>query len=259
MQLNAKSQSKPLRGASRNGRVDIQAVKQAAAERWPEILAAVVGVDPALLDGKHHPCPRCAGTDRFRMLDGQDGALFCNQCFSKKNGDGIAAVQWLGGCSFPKAARMVADYLGIKPTSGNSNGATHKKNGQQPKHKKKAGRTFGSPELALDELDKWMVVAGNGKRVAKWSYRDKTGNVETWVVRYDLPTPEGEKQKKTFRPISKHEGRWQAGDPPGQFLPIDECLRIADLLCSSLEYAHQYTVHRDVKPENIMIAPDGGL
>lgn len=38
---------------------------------WERILAAA-GVDPEILDGNHHPCPVCGGTDRFRF-DNKNG------------------------------------------------------------------------------------------------------------------------------------------------------------------------------------------
>lgn len=93
---------------------DIDAVRSAAESRWKQILPTVGGVDASLLDGGHHPCPKCGGTDRFRMIDEAAGALLCGQCFAQKNGDGFAAVQWLTGCTFPEAIAKIADHLGIQ-------------------------------------------------------------------------------------------------------------------------------------------------
>lgn len=42
-------------------------------------------------------------------------------------------------------------------------------------------------------------------------------------------------------------------------LSIPETLRIGQSLCGALSYAHQQTVHRDVKPENIFLTADGVL
>lgn len=94
------------------GQVD--AIRAAASTRWPEILSTVGNVSREILDGKHHPCPKCGGKDRFRFLDEQAGALFCNGCFNTKNGDGFAAIQWLLGCDFKKSLRLVADYVGVQ-------------------------------------------------------------------------------------------------------------------------------------------------
>lgn len=96
---------------------DAETVKLQADGRWLDILPALGGIDHALLDGKHHPCPKCGGTDRFRIIDKERGALFCGQCFDKQNGDGLAALQWLTGLQFPEVVRMVADYVGTGQTS----------------------------------------------------------------------------------------------------------------------------------------------
>ena len=40
-------------------------------------------------------------------------------------------------------------------------------------------------------------------------------------------------------------------------MPVDEALRIGDQISQALTYAHDRTVHRDVKPENIWIGDDG--
>jgi len=87
-------------------------IKQAAAGKWPEIISTVGGIDGELLDGRNHPCPKCGGKDRFRMIDKADGALFCNQCFNEKNGDGLAAIVWLRDCDFPMALKLVAEHVG---------------------------------------------------------------------------------------------------------------------------------------------------
>ena len=54
------------------------------------------------------------------MIDKEVGAVMCSKYFDKKNGDGLAAVQWLRDCTFPEAVRLVAEYVGIAPIqSGN--------------------------------------------------------------------------------------------------------------------------------------------
>ena len=79
--------------ATTRGRFEVNVLKEAAAGRWPEILAAVAGIGAELLDGRHHACPKCGGKDRFRLIDKETGACFCNKCLDKKNGDGLAVIQ----------------------------------------------------------------------------------------------------------------------------------------------------------------------
>ena len=43
-------------------------------------------------------------------------------------------------------------------------------------------------------------------------------------------------------------------------LPLEECLSIMEQLTSALSYAHQHNIiHRDVKPQNIFLLPDGTI
>jgi P4 family phage/plasmid primase-like protien len=91
-----------------------ESVKDAAGGRWIDVLVDVAGIPRELLDGQHHPCPRCGGTDRFRLIDEEAGAVLCNQCFNTKNGDGISAVMWMLGCSFQEARDRIASYLGLE-------------------------------------------------------------------------------------------------------------------------------------------------
>jgi hypothetical protein len=93
---------------------DKEEVRRAAIGRWPEILRVVGGFSEEELSGKHCPCPLCGGEDRFRFIDKEAGAVFCNHCFKTKNGDGFAAIKWRLGVDFRVALETVAGYLGIE-------------------------------------------------------------------------------------------------------------------------------------------------
>lgn len=91
-----------------------ETVKLYARNRWPELLSQIGGIPSDVLDGGHHPCPKCRGTDRFRFtnLEG-DGSCLCNQC--GRGGDGFAALEWFTGRKFIDNLRLVAEHLGVQP------------------------------------------------------------------------------------------------------------------------------------------------
>src|SRR5262249_22125762 len=76
------------------------------------------------------------------------------------------------------------------------------------------GKTYPTYKEAIASLDA-VMSRENARRVATHAYRDRDGKRVAVVTRYDLPTPEGERQGKTFRPISRHSDGWRISDPPG--------------------------------------------
>ncbi len=123
----------PARKKSAPLTYDLSQVKQYAAGQWPRILADIGGIDPDFLDGQHHPCPKCGGTDRFRLLTGDDkGAAICNQCFNTGNGDGFAVLQWITGQKFFEVLTRVAEYLGVQPTATTSSSKHSPKESSNP-------------------------------------------------------------------------------------------------------------------------------
>lgn len=112
--------------------LDAAEVKRLAAGRAIDILADVAGIPRDVLDGKHHPCPWCGGTDRFRLLDRAAGAVFCSHCLSTKCGNFFGAVRRAKNCDFQTAIAVVADYLGIAPPQKNGKHASAKERAPAP-------------------------------------------------------------------------------------------------------------------------------
>lgn len=100
--------------------IDKDEVKRAATRQWQDILVSVGGLPSDYFTTKERDCPRCGGSTRFRVMDADQGAVRCNNCFREKCGDGFAAIGWLLGVSFPEAVRLVADHLGIASESTDS-------------------------------------------------------------------------------------------------------------------------------------------
>ncbi|MBF0098387.1 MAG: toprim domain-containing protein [Magnetococcales bacterium] len=97
-----------------NNRVRLDADHVRQSVDWRNVLQAL-GVDPAHLNGKHHPCPHCGGTDRFRFDNkGGSGSYICGQCGA---GDGFSLAAKRMGLDpvrdFSEVVRRVADVGGI--------------------------------------------------------------------------------------------------------------------------------------------------
>ncbi|MEP8626039.1 DUF927 domain-containing protein [Enterobacter cloacae] len=87
----------------------VSQVAEAAQGKWPVILQMLRIDVPE--NGRHGPCPKCGGKDRFRLddLDGR-GTWICSQC---GNGDGLDLVKLMTGYGVRKAAQEVAQVLNV--------------------------------------------------------------------------------------------------------------------------------------------------
>jgi len=210
--------------------VDVRAIKEAAKGRWPELLSRLAGIPIEVLDGKGHPCPKCGGIDRFSLAWPEEGGCLCRQCFNRSNSDGIAAIQHYADVDFKTALRMLADDLGIKGRNGAA------KRGKPPKPK-----VFATPQGVVRYFMESIARSkGAGVEfVASWKY-------ETfYVLRFDLQTPAGEKQRKEFRPVHQvplgTEGAtgWTYGYPkPDKDRPLYQLPKITAAADSSLVTIH---------------------
>ena len=208
-------------------------IRSRASGSWPGIIATCGGISTESLDGHHHPCPKCGGTDRFRMLDLAAGAVFCNQCFNTKNGDGIAAIQWLAGLSFEESCQKVCDYLGI---------TAHDTPSPSRGRQKKPSQTFSTPIEAFTEHSSILRM---GKMVDHWEYKDKNGKLVGAVGRWHTEDPSGNIVKKEYRPISlRSDGKWScdAMPSPRPLYRVDEILAFDEVAVCEGEKAAKAAV-----------------
>jgi len=217
-----------MKSGTINGRLQADELKRQAAGRWPDILRTVCGLDDKQLNPRvHGPCPQCGGTDRFRALDdvAETGGLFCSQCFSTRNGDGLAAVQWMNGVTFQGALKLVADALGQS-----SNG--HHKPASQPESKPKT--VHSTSDKAADALAYGMVQSGilteQRKPDAGWRYRNADGSDAGAVYRWNLPDG-----RKEIRQVSAVPGGWITSAMP-EPRPL---YRLPDLIESDEVWVHE--------------------
>jgi hypothetical protein len=180
----------------KNGRIDITEVKEAAQGRELEILAQVAGIPHDVLDGRHHACPRCGGVDRFRLLDKKAGAVYCNQCFDKHNGDFLSAVQHFRGTTFPESLKLCADHLGVQ-----YNGKPHSEVTDPVEHLARVKR------CPVDSLKRFGGKA-DGRRVVFPVYDQNGQQCSTFTID---PWSNGKAGK----------GLFAKGKPAGIFLPHD--------------------------------------
>lgn len=203
-----------------NGRLRAEDVKRAASGRWQEILPGLSGfVSPDHLDGRHHPCPKCGGRDRFRALDtfDDDGAVFCNQCFSEGNGDGLAAAMWLLHCDFITALGRVADLIELQPHAGPRPEPTKPATPQNEKPKSESAQkpktvhpTLAAAIAALQwSYAKNRKIDSNRKPDLGWQYQNASGEMVGVVCRWNLPDG-----NKTFGQVSRVDSGWICGAMP---------------------------------------------
>ena len=101
-------------------RIEVNEIKAAAAGRIIDILEQVANIPHDCLTGREEPCPWCDGDTRFRLVDREAGAVFCNKCFNKKNGDFLAAIMKGRNVGFPEACHLAAEFLGLITTPGSA-------------------------------------------------------------------------------------------------------------------------------------------
>ena len=116
------------------------------------------------------------------------------------------------------------------------------------KHKRKVAVKVLRPELAATlGSERFVREIGNAARLTHPHILPlhDSGEADGFLF-YVMPYIEGE----SLRERLDREGK----------LSVDEGIRLTDQVASALSYAHEHgVVHRDVKPENIMLAGDQAI
>ena len=105
--------------------MDANEIKSRLAGQWSTVIASLCHADASILDGEHHPCPKCGGTKRFNLCRKGTGAAYCNDCPDGLNGcvagSGIDTIMWFTAWDFPRTMRELEAY--ISPGSYSTPGA----------------------------------------------------------------------------------------------------------------------------------------
>jgi len=88
-------------------------VKAAIRGNEISVLNIDAGLPMGILDGDHHACPVCGGTDRFNLAYPNEGGVRCNTCFPDGNHDCIAAVMHFKSIGYKAAMKRIGDRLGV--------------------------------------------------------------------------------------------------------------------------------------------------
>lgn len=141
----------------------ISILKEEVRGREVDILRDVAGIPSDVLDGKHHPCPKCGGKDRFRMIDAESGAVYCNQCFRTGNGDFISAIRWMTGCTTSEAMDRVCDQYHLPKKTISSIDLSALLDGP---------RTDALPEVPIEDEFDVQVCDPSLARPIKWAWKN---------------------------------------------------------------------------------------
>lgn len=157
-------QKRPRNGSQTHR--DKDEVKRLTAGSEGNTLVTVTGIDRSYLDGKHHPCPKCGGKDRFRYFG--DGGSICSQCCPQGNADILATAQWMLECSFPEAVNLVGEHVGANESqpvkkeasaSVSVNGSGAKTQEESPKESQPEESGSSAPSF-----ERWRLqFKGDGK------------------------------------------------------------------------------------------------
>ena len=114
---------------------DVNEVKDLTRGQCIRLLYELGGIDPDLLDGNHHPCPKCQdGTDRFRAYNdvNDTGGTICNVCNPRGSQDIISTLRWFCSWDFGETLRNLANKVGAKEKQREYNSTRNRRKDVDP-------------------------------------------------------------------------------------------------------------------------------
>lgn len=179
----------------------VKIVNDMANGLWHDIIPALTGISPDALVRKGHPCPNCAGDDRFSFDDLQGrGTWICRRCGGRQGnggaGDGISLVMRINGWNFNDTVNAIGDWLKA-PDTNFSNVPRHKvprvDKKERPEEAWEPLETQPEeliPELLKEKVTLWNKTKGKASKVVPKHVailRDRNGVFKGAVVRFEVP------------------------------------------------------------------------
>jgi len=226
----------------------------AAAGKWPGVLTNL-GVEAALLTGKHVTCPFCSKPRNFRFDDRGIGSWICT-CGA---GDGFKLLQQLFGWGFKKAADEVERVAGFAESKQVTSGPTNAE-------KLRALRRVWSESEAVspgDVVHRYLRNRGlrfNGTQNIRlhpgMRFRDTEGNViGTFPVMLSRVQNKDGQGVSLHRTFLTEEGKKAEGGNAKQLMPglgiagaairlgeVGEAIGVAEGIETALALAHSTTM-----------------
>lgn len=183
--------------------------------RWPSILSAL-GIDSAVLDGKHHACPASGeGRDRFRFTDRNgSGSYFC--ACSQGDKGGIALMMCCKGIDYAEACREVEKVAGHAET-------TMPKLKRDPRPALNRVRALVQPAgftVARYLRERGLTVAP-GLREARLNYWDGARNLGVFTAMVGLVQAHDDKPQSYHLTYLKGAGKADVPSPRKIMTPVE--------------------------------------
>jgi hypothetical protein len=90
--------------------MDAKEIKAQLVGQFDRVISSLCNLPLSILDGEHHPCPKCGGKKRFNLDRKGTGGAFCNHC-QPGTGDVIGTIEWLNGWDFIRTRGELETFL----------------------------------------------------------------------------------------------------------------------------------------------------
>ena len=125
--------------------------------------------------------------------------------------DGRALVRCHAGCTVDAICEAIglrlADLMITDSSTVSTSTQPRESRKKRQYRRRRQPKTYETASDAIAALD-GIMAKDKGRRVDQWTYHNAHGDPVAVVCRYDLPTPDGEKQEKTFRPVARSGAGW---------------------------------------------------